>query len=125
MKTNKQTKIKKTRGELFIGAWDWWLCWSRGGAVWSHQCQSHSHREAVTRHREAGFGVMGLAPLRLTVRSLKPHSVGHGERNGDTPVSPAHTRCLKTRCLGCPPRIAWGSGLPLLYSLLCSQSTEL
>ena len=108
---NKQTKIENRRRVVY---WclDWWLCWSRRGAAWSHPCQSHSYREAVTRHRESGFGVMGLPPRRLTVHSLKPHDVGHGERNGDTPISPAHTRCLKTHSLGYPHRIAWGAGLP-------------
>lgn len=71
--------------------WNWRLCWSRGGAFWFSQCQSRSGRYAVARHGGVGFGI-NRSRLHWGGRwvlscSLKPHQVGDGEKNGNTPIS--------------------------------------
>ena len=73
------------------------VVWRRGSLV--SQCQSCPCRYTVTKCEWALFGVVGsrlhCGPI---VRSLKPHVVGDGDKNGDIPVSPLQTRCPKLLC---------------------------
>ena len=66
-----------------------------------------------------GFGVRGSClhwdPLSC---SPKPHCVGDGQKNGNTPISPSWARCRKLFCLGSPHRAVQVGRLVLLYNLL-------
>ena len=75
--------------------------WRRGHLVLQHQ--SRSGRYAVTRLKGPGLVKAGPAStVGPAVQSLKPHLVGGGEKNGNTPVSPPQTRCPKPLCSSRP-----------------------
>ena len=85
-----------------------WQCWSGGGAVWFVSINT-APIDTVTRCRGIWFGVGGShLHCGPAVYSLKPHIIGDGEKNGNTPVSPPQTECPKSLCSDSPHIAARG-----------------